>query len=239
MTPRRGQNGAVELSSSGGSADIPELSRGERRVLEEARSGSTAGEIANRLSLSEATVRTHLSHIYAKVGVRGRLELFGRLQGSPTEPTPLSPEAVAGDRRLPSGVSPSRAAALGPIIMSVLGALVGALVGWTALPAIAYTPLALLLIPAAAGTPLAIAIARRPGGLDFFAAVAGVAGAVLVALAFAPGLSCPDGEFAATCTRPALAPILLPGLILMIVGLLIAGAAGRRRARDRTLPGLR
>lgn len=53
-------------------------------MLERARSGSTAIEVAEQLGLSEATVRTHLSHIYAKVGVRGRVELLARLQGAST-----------------------------------------------------------------------------------------------------------------------------------------------------------
>jgi DNA-binding CsgD family transcriptional regulator len=224
----------MELTSSGDTPEAPGLSPSERRVLEQARSGSTAREIANELSLSEATVRTHLSHIYAKFGVRGRLELLGRLRGTPIAPEepPLPPEVPS--HVLPQDVSYDRSIALGPLIMSTIGAVVGVALGWTALAATAHTPLAVLLIPALAGTPFAIAIARRPGGLHFFAAVAGVAGAILVALAVAPGLSCPDGEFAATCTTPAVAPVLLPGLIFVIVGLLIAAAARRRRDRSAT-----
>lgn len=38
------------------------------------------------MALSEATVRTHLSHIYTKVGVRGRVDLLARLQGDGTPP---------------------------------------------------------------------------------------------------------------------------------------------------------
>ncbi|HYX22700.1 MAG TPA: LuxR C-terminal-related transcriptional regulator [Thermoanaerobaculia bacterium] len=33
-------------------------------------------EIATRLSISEQTVKTHLSHVYAKLAVNGRLALL-------------------------------------------------------------------------------------------------------------------------------------------------------------------
>ena len=234
MSPARRQNVGMELSSSGDPPDVSGLSPSERRVLELARSGSSARQIADQLSVSEATVRTHLSHIYSKFGVRGRLELLGRLQRSPVAPDEPRANAEAASRALPHDVSGGRVAAHGPTIMSVIGAVVGGAVGSAALPATAHTPLAVLLIPALAGAPLAIAVARRPGGLHFFAAVLGVAGAILVALSVAPGLSCPDGEFASTCTRPAVAPVLLPGLLLVIAGLLIAGEAGRRRVRSRS-----
>jgi DNA-binding CsgD family transcriptional regulator len=234
MSRGSGQTVGVELPSSSDPPDAPGLSPSERRVLELARSGSTARQVADQLSLSEATVRTHLSHIYAKFGVRGRLELLAHLQGTPMAREEPPPHSAAALHRLADGASGGRAAALGPIIMSVIGAIVGAALGWAALPATARTPLAVLLIPAIAGAPVAIAVARRPGGLHFFAAVAGVAGAILVALSVAPGLSCPNGEFASTCVRPAVAPVLLPGLMLVIAGLLIAGAAGRSRVRGRS-----
>lgn len=223
--------------SSGDPPNAFALSPSERRVLEVARSGATAREVASQLSLSEATVRTHLSHIYAKFGVRGRLELLGRLHATTSAPDEPQVPVEAGTRGLPTNDWKARVAALGPVIMSVIGAVVGAAVGWIAIPATATTPPVVLLIPALAGTPFAIAIARRPGGLDFFAAVVGVAGAILVALAIAPGLSCPDGEFASSCVRPAVAPILLPGLTLVILGLLIAAEAARRRSRDRSVSG--
>lgn len=40
--------------------------------------GETAGEIAARLSISERTVETHLGGIYAKLGVRSKLDLIRR-----------------------------------------------------------------------------------------------------------------------------------------------------------------
>jgi pimeloyl-ACP methyl ester carboxylesterase/DNA-binding CsgD family transcriptional regulator len=54
------------------------LSRREREVAVLAVRGETAGEIATRLSISERTVETHLSAIYAKLGVRSKSDLIRR-----------------------------------------------------------------------------------------------------------------------------------------------------------------
>jgi DNA-binding CsgD family transcriptional regulator len=67
-----------------GPPPIPEsslagLSAAERAVLDLARTGRSAREIADELVVTEATVRTHLSRIYSKLGVRGRIELLARL----------------------------------------------------------------------------------------------------------------------------------------------------------------
>ncbi|HEY1699465.1 MAG TPA: response regulator transcription factor [Trebonia sp.] len=48
------------------------LSQREREVLELVASGTTNREAAARLFLTEATVKTHLLHIYAKLGVSDR-----------------------------------------------------------------------------------------------------------------------------------------------------------------------
>lgn len=49
------------------------LTRREREVLAVAAEGLTAREIAARLNVRERTVTTHLSRIYAKLGVGGKL----------------------------------------------------------------------------------------------------------------------------------------------------------------------
>jgi pimeloyl-ACP methyl ester carboxylesterase len=54
------------------------LSRREREVAMLAARGETAGEIARRLSISERTVETHLTGIYAKLEVRSKSELIRR-----------------------------------------------------------------------------------------------------------------------------------------------------------------
>jgi LuxR family maltose regulon positive regulatory protein len=55
-----------------------QLTERERAVLGLLPSGMTAGEIASTLSVSEATVRTHLRHVYEKLGVAGRREAVRR-----------------------------------------------------------------------------------------------------------------------------------------------------------------
>ena len=54
------------------SPDAGRLSQRELEVLELVAGGSTNREAAARLFVSEATVKTHLLHIYAKLGVGDR-----------------------------------------------------------------------------------------------------------------------------------------------------------------------
>lgn len=222
---------SMEPLSAGDPLDLSALSPSEREVLERARSGSTAAELACELSLTEATVRTHLSHIYEKLGVRGRVELLARLQRDRPASIELPAQPDVADGRMPDSSPTPATGAWRSILVSAVGAVVGIVAGFALLPASAVSPVPILLLPLVAGAPVAIVIARRPGGLYFFAALAGACGAILVALSMAPGLSCPAGEFSSDCVRPAVAPILLPGLSLMIVGLVLASGAARRYAR--------
>jgi LuxR family maltose regulon positive regulatory protein len=54
------------------------LTERERTVLGLLPSGLTAGEIAATLTVSEATVRTHMRHIYEKLGVANRQDAIQR-----------------------------------------------------------------------------------------------------------------------------------------------------------------
>jgi DNA-binding CsgD family transcriptional regulator len=54
------------------------LSRRERQVARLAAEGRTASEIAEQLFISKRTVESHLAHVYAKLGMRSRLDLWRR-----------------------------------------------------------------------------------------------------------------------------------------------------------------
>jgi DNA-binding CsgD family transcriptional regulator len=69
----------ILLGSSGKRrADTEQLTRREREVHQLAREGMTAREIGERLFVSQRTVETHLANIYAKLGVRSRVELLSQ-----------------------------------------------------------------------------------------------------------------------------------------------------------------
>jgi DNA-binding NarL/FixJ family response regulator len=56
-----------------------ELTPGERQVVELAVEGLSNKEIAARLVVTVHTVEVHLSHAYAKLGIRSRRQLAKRL----------------------------------------------------------------------------------------------------------------------------------------------------------------
>ncbi|MHC3468261.1 AAA family ATPase [Streptomyces sp. 7R007] len=56
----------------------------EQAVAQLAATGLTNRRIARELVLSEKTVEYHLGHVYAKLGVRSRVELVGRVSGPTT-----------------------------------------------------------------------------------------------------------------------------------------------------------
>jgi DNA-binding NarL/FixJ family response regulator len=66
-----GAPGASRAGSAGDPAGDP-LSQRELEILELVAAGTTNREAAARLFISEATVKTHLLHIYAKLGVNDR-----------------------------------------------------------------------------------------------------------------------------------------------------------------------
>jgi DNA-binding NarL/FixJ family response regulator len=57
------------------------LSDREREVLRHAAAGLGNKELADRLAISEATVKVHLTHIFRKVGCRSRNELAAAYHG--------------------------------------------------------------------------------------------------------------------------------------------------------------
>jgi predicted ATPase/DNA-binding CsgD family transcriptional regulator len=62
------------------------LTPAERSVVELAAGGLSNPEIGQRLFMSRATVKTHLSHIYAKLGIANRTQLAAIAERNQTEP---------------------------------------------------------------------------------------------------------------------------------------------------------
>ena len=69
-----------ELGSIGGRRREEGLTAAERRVAALVVEGRTNREVAAALFVTERTVASHLSHVYAKLGVRSRTELARRLE---------------------------------------------------------------------------------------------------------------------------------------------------------------
>jgi DNA-binding CsgD family transcriptional regulator len=69
----------AELGSIGGRRREEGLTAAERRVAALVSEGQTNREVAAALFLGERTVASHLTHIYAKLGVRSRTELARQL----------------------------------------------------------------------------------------------------------------------------------------------------------------
>jgi DNA-binding CsgD family transcriptional regulator len=69
----------AEIGSIGGRTREEGLTAAERRVATLVAEGQTNREVAAALFLGERTVASHLTHIYAKLGVRSRTELANRL----------------------------------------------------------------------------------------------------------------------------------------------------------------
>jgi DNA-binding CsgD family transcriptional regulator len=70
----------AELGRIGGRRHEDGLTAAEQRVADLVAAGQTNREVAAALFLGERTVASHLTHIYAKLGVRSRTELARRLQ---------------------------------------------------------------------------------------------------------------------------------------------------------------
>lgn len=61
--------------------ELERLSPAERRVLDLALDGRSVRAIAESLVLTESTIHSHLTSIYRKLGIRGRLDLLARTAG--------------------------------------------------------------------------------------------------------------------------------------------------------------
>lgn len=72
----------AELGRIGGRTREPGLTAAERRVAALVAEGRTNREVAAALFLGQRTVETHLSHVYAKLGIRSRAELASLYRSS-------------------------------------------------------------------------------------------------------------------------------------------------------------
>ncbi|HET7739084.1 MAG TPA: helix-turn-helix transcriptional regulator, partial [Mycobacterium sp.] len=72
-----------ELGRISGRHQAEGLSAAERRVAALVAEGRTNREVAQELFLAERTVASHLTSVYAKLGVRSRTELARRLDHRP------------------------------------------------------------------------------------------------------------------------------------------------------------
>ncbi len=79
---------------------IGRLSPREREVFHFAAMGAANKAVAERLSISEATVKVHLTHIFQKLGVKGRAELAAAYHGLITLDTAADRGRRFGDRRV-------------------------------------------------------------------------------------------------------------------------------------------
>jgi DNA-binding CsgD family transcriptional regulator len=78
-TPLWAAQARAELARLAGRSAGGGLTETERRVADLAACGLTTSEVAAALAVSPKTVEGHLSRIYAKLGVRSRTQLAGRL----------------------------------------------------------------------------------------------------------------------------------------------------------------
>jgi DNA-binding CsgD family transcriptional regulator len=95
------------------------LTPAEERVAALLSTGASNREIAARLVVSEATVKTHVEHIFAKLGVHSRREVIARFPATdqrPDHPPPLS-DPGALRLNLPETVP---AAAMAPVAERLL-----------------------------------------------------------------------------------------------------------------------
>lgn len=86
---------AITRSAAERANPLESLTDREREILAWAAAGQGNKDIADRLSVSLETVKTHLHHIYQKLDVTGRVEAILLFLNATTSPRRLGPHAHA------------------------------------------------------------------------------------------------------------------------------------------------
>jgi DNA-binding CsgD family transcriptional regulator len=193
--------------------DFSALSAREREVLDLALAGLSARAVAERLSLTEATVRSHLSRIYAKLDVGGRVELLAQMYRNDVGAL-MNRNDVTGDTPSAPARSPgmSRQSRL-----TALGLALGMLFAWAELAVFGILGPAAGIALATLGLVVSWHVAK-----PIQVGILGGAGASLIAVALFPAATCPGGAFSSACTYPDVTVLLALGASLAVTGALIA-----------------
>jgi len=113
-----------ERLRAGHLTNVSTLSAREGEVLALALDGLSARAIAERLTLTEATVRSHLSRVFSKLGVAGRVELLAQMKGG-TPLNSLPPNIDRPDENVQPDRPPRPLRRLGIVLFVGLAASVG------------------------------------------------------------------------------------------------------------------
>jgi DNA-binding NarL/FixJ family response regulator len=81
-----------------GESIVGRLSERESQIFRHAAAGLSNKELAERLSISQATVKAHLTRIFQKLGLRGRTELAAAYHGLTSPPEAAAPRPARGTR---------------------------------------------------------------------------------------------------------------------------------------------
>ena len=192
-----------------GPLDLSSLSEREREILSAAVTGLAAREIAARFTISEATVRSHLVSIYAKLGVTGRVDLLARInEGRPANAAPgfEAPDSV---ERTPT---PAASRPASKLTGWLSGLVVGAASGFLAL---AFGPFGLL--PVLAFVPAVVRSRHIAAPVAGLLAGAGATALGLIAAANASCTTVVTPTSYSTCTAPDLTGwVMLAGAALLM-----------------------
>jgi DNA-binding NarL/FixJ family response regulator len=82
----RGLGRRVRRRATAAGAPPGPLTAREREIAGLVAAGRTNREVAEQLVLSAKTVEAHLRNIYAKLGIRSRVELAREVAGAPDRP---------------------------------------------------------------------------------------------------------------------------------------------------------